>query len=101
VSVYNRGALTLEALRREVVTENFYRIVRAYTSGFGEVSKSVSGRDLDPLFDRSLSLPCRSQRLPTAPRSRATGKTDDERRQCQAASQRPAYVEAAPRRFCR
>jgi aminopeptidase N len=67
VTVYNRGALTLEALRRTVGDDDFYSILRTYaaefrganatTDEFIQLSESVSGRDLDAFFDRWLYEP--------------------------------------------
>ena len=64
VSVYNRGALTLEALRRTVGDEAFREILRewvdryrganATTEDFVRLSESISGRDLDEFFERWL-----------------------------------------------
>lgn len=64
VSVYNRGALTLEALRRKVGDEAFYEILRTYTDryrganatteDFISLSESISNQDLDSFFDRWL-----------------------------------------------
>ena len=73
VSVYNRGALTLEALRRTVGDEVFYEILRewvdryrdnnATTEDFILLSELISGRDLDEFFDRWLY----KKRLPSLP----------------------------------
>jgi aminopeptidase N len=64
VSVYNRGALTLEALRRTVGNEAFYEILHewvdryrganATTEDFVHLSESISGRNLDGFFHRWL-----------------------------------------------
>ncbi len=64
VSVYNRGALTLEALRRTVGDETFNEILRrwvedyrgenATTEDFVRLSESISGRQLDGFFQRWL-----------------------------------------------
>ncbi|MEZ4521821.1 MAG: M1 family aminopeptidase [Thermomicrobiales bacterium] len=63
-SVYIRGALTLHALRSTVGDDTFFEILRDYydeyaggnasTDDFIEVAEDVSGRQLDPLFDRWL-----------------------------------------------
>ncbi|HMA37881.1 MAG TPA: M1 family aminopeptidase, partial [Chloroflexia bacterium] len=60
-SVYNRGALTLHALRRTVGDDTFFRILQTYTAryrygnagtaDFIAVAQEVSGRDLRSLFD--------------------------------------------------
>jgi aminopeptidase N len=66
-SVYTRGAMTLQALRMEVGTATFLRILRRWadehrygnvtTEEFIAHSESVSGRQLDALFDRWLFQP--------------------------------------------
>jgi aminopeptidase N len=58
--VYQRGALTLQALRVEVGDDAFFRILRTYyerfngksvtTDDFVAVAEEVSGSDLDALF---------------------------------------------------
>lgn len=63
-SVYNRGAMTLEALRRNVGDRVFYEIMRTYvsrhrgenvsTGDFKRIAESVSGRNLDGFFRRWL-----------------------------------------------
>ena len=60
-NVYQRGALTLHALRAEVGDETFFRILHRYidrfggktasTSDFIDVASEVAGRNLDSLFD--------------------------------------------------
>ena len=60
-AVYNRGALTLHALRQAVGDEAFFAILREWVARFGggnattadfiALSEEVSGQDLDPLFD--------------------------------------------------
>ena len=64
VTVYNRGAMTLEALRRTVGDEAFFQILRewvvlhrggnATTDDFIQLAESVSGQDLDALSQRWL-----------------------------------------------
>jgi aminopeptidase N len=58
--VYQRGAMTLQALREEVGDETFFRILRTWyrdhrygnatTADFIELSESVSGAELDRFF---------------------------------------------------
>ena len=77
ISVYNRGALTLEALRRTVGDDTFYRILRAHvdrsrgetttTADFIELAESISGQDLDRFFQRWLY----ARGLPPLPPERA------------------------------
>ena len=60
-SIYVRGGLTLEALRRRVDDETFFRILRTYldrykygnasTDDFIAVAEEVSGEDLSAFFD--------------------------------------------------
>lgn len=60
-SVYQRGALTLHAMRLQVGDDTFFEAVRSYamayqhqnvtTADFIEVAEEVSGQDLDALFD--------------------------------------------------
>ena len=60
-SVYLRGALVLHALRMEVGDDVFFNILKtyyetyansnAYTKDFIAIAESVSGQDLDALFD--------------------------------------------------
>jgi aminopeptidase N len=59
-SVYNRGAMTLYALRKAVGDDAFFRILKTWTSekkdrnatteDFVKVAERVSGKDLRPLF---------------------------------------------------
>jgi aminopeptidase N len=60
-SVYNRGALTLHALRLTIGDEDFFRTLRTYaeryrngnasTADFVAVAEETSGKQLDALFD--------------------------------------------------
>jgi len=60
-SVYQRGALTLHALRLEVGDDTFFELLRTYamafrhqnvsTTAFIEVAEEISGQDLDALFE--------------------------------------------------
>lgn len=60
-SVYQRGALTLHALRIQVGDNTFFEVLRSYvtayqhqnvsTPQFIEIAEEVSGQDLDSLFD--------------------------------------------------
>lgn len=64
LTVYNRGALTLEALRRTVGDDAFFGILRTWmdehrggnatTDEFIALAESVSGRNLDAFFQRWL-----------------------------------------------
>jgi aminopeptidase N len=66
-SVYNRGALTLQALRMKIGTKAMLKVLRAWTSTyrFGNagtqqfiaLAEEVSGRDLKALFQRFLFKP--------------------------------------------
>ena len=63
--VYARGAMTLQALRREVGNGPFFKILKAWASSqangtvttreFIDLAESISHRDLDPLFSVWLS----------------------------------------------
>lgn len=65
--VYERGALTLHALRRRVGDEAFFTILRTWTSRFHDgnattadfiaLSEEVSGQDLQAFFDAWLYQP--------------------------------------------
>ena len=73
-SVYNRGALTLHALRMTIGDDAFFASVRKYVDDFGgksvttadfiQVVESISGADLEDFFDSWLygtpmpDLPC-------------------------------------------
>lgn len=60
-AIYNRGALTLHALRQEVGDEAFFAILQAWTARFGggnattedfiALAEETSGQELSPLFD--------------------------------------------------
>ena len=60
-AVYQRGALTLHALRQEVGDDAFFAILQAWprryangnatTADFVDLAEEVSGRELSPLFD--------------------------------------------------
>jgi aminopeptidase N len=60
-SVYQRGALTLHALRLQVGDDNFFELLRSYamayrhqnasTADFIAIAEEVSGQDLDDLFE--------------------------------------------------
>jgi len=64
VSVYVRGAMTLEALREKIGTEAMLRVLRTWvtdhrygnatTGEFIDLSEQVAGRNLKPLFQRWL-----------------------------------------------
>ena len=66
-SVYERGALTLHALRLEVGDVDFFRILKAYaeryaygnatTEDFTRVAEEISGKTLKPLIDAWLFDP--------------------------------------------
>jgi aminopeptidase N len=66
-SVYVRGAMALEALRREIGEPAFLATLRAWAAGhaygngtiaeFIAIAEAQSGTELDPLFDRYLIQP--------------------------------------------
>jgi aminopeptidase N len=73
ISVYDRGALTLHALRLKVGDAVWFEIMRAYydqykygnadTGDFIEVAEDVSGQDLGEFFDAWLA----EERMPAIP----------------------------------
>lgn len=86
VTVYNRGALTLEALRRTIGDEAFFDILREWvaqnqnapvdTADFIALSESLSGQDLDQFFQTWLydwGLPP----LPPEQGARTTGRAGE------------------------
>jgi aminopeptidase N len=66
-TVYDRGALTLEALREQIGDDAFFRVLRTWveehsggsasTADFTALAARVSGQDLTALFDRWLQQP--------------------------------------------
>ena len=66
-AVYSRGAMTLQALRRTVGTATFFEILRTWvvdhsngtgtTDQFKQLAETVSGMQLDALFDEWLFTP--------------------------------------------
>ncbi len=70
--VYQRGGLTLHALRREVGDDTFFEILRTWNERFGggnattadfeALVEELSGKDLGPLFDEWI----RSEELPAS-----------------------------------
>ncbi|MFB9691185.1 M1 family metallopeptidase [Amycolatopsis plumensis] len=68
-AVYERGAMTLQALRTEVGDLAFFRILKGYhqkfqggqttTAGFLEFAEQISGRQLDSLFKTWLVDPAK------------------------------------------
>jgi hypothetical protein len=68
-AVYNRGAMTLHALRREIGDDKFFPLIRAWTDAhrYGNVTtqefialaERVSGKNLKGLFDAWLFQPKR------------------------------------------
>ena len=81
--VYDRGALTLHALRMTVGDDTFFQILQTWTCEYaGEtvttddfiaVAEAVSGRDLRAFFDAWLFTPARPQVAPPHPPPVATG----------------------------
>ena len=85
-SVYVRGAMTVEALRRRVGNEAFYATLRGWaasraygtgtTSEFIALAESTSGQELGELFDRWLfqdGKPAGSERRAAGKRPRSPG----------------------------
>ncbi|MBC6461299.1 M1 family metallopeptidase [Actinomadura sp. HBU206391] len=79
-SVYDRGALALQALRNSVGDAVFFRILRDWVAAkkhgnatvaeFLQLAEKVSGKQLDELFQTWLYTPSRPQARPAAPASR-------------------------------
>jgi len=76
-SSYQRGAMTLHALRLEVGDRDFFRILRRWfqsqrggnvtTAEFFRLAERVSGEQLDELFDVWLYTPAKPAGLPEPP----------------------------------
>jgi len=74
--VYDRGAMTLHALRLEIGDADFFRLVKRWTSryaggnvrtaDFVALAERVSGRQLDAFFDTWLFTPEKPATLPDA-----------------------------------
>jgi Peptidase family M1 domain/Peptidase M1 N-terminal domain len=86
-AVYLRGAMTLQALRREVGTADFFQILQNWagqgrlgtTAGFIALAEQISGQQLDTLFHDWLfttSRPPRPESMPTGS-GEATSVVDD------------------------
>jgi aminopeptidase N len=70
--VYDRGAMTLQALRHRVGDDAFWQILRTWAAGrrggngsseeFRALASQVSGQDLDGFFDAWLSTSARPDR---------------------------------------
>ncbi|MBM7804511.1 hypothetical protein JOD57_000348 [Geodermatophilus bullaregiensis] len=73
-AVYQRGAMTLQALRNQVGDDSFFRVLRAWaasqagqtgtTEEFIALAEGVSGQQLDDLFTAWLFTPGRPAGLP-------------------------------------
>ena len=78
-AVYVRGAMTLQALRREIGRADFFAVLRTWarehrdghgtTEAFTALAERVSGRSLDRLFDAWLFTPGRPPAPAAAPAS--------------------------------
>ena len=83
--VYIRGAMTLQALRMRIGTDDFFRVLRAWarrhqdgngsTPQFIRLSERVSGRSLDRLFDAWLFTASKPRR-PASSRATASLAAD-------------------------
>jgi aminopeptidase N len=68
-TIYDRGGMTLQALREKIGDAKFFQILRTWlaqnkygsieTPGFVALSESISGRDLDHFFDVWLYQPAK------------------------------------------
>jgi hypothetical protein len=84
-AVYNRGAMTLHALRKQVGDKDFLRTLRAWakryaganvsTAEFTALAEKISGKDLDPLFDEWLYT---AQKPAGLPEPKAAGRSAPE-----------------------
>ena len=82
-AVYDRGALTLGALRTEIGDDDFFELLRTWTQAhkygnattaqFIALAEQISGKQLDDLFTTWLFTPGRPE-LPTASQSRLSAK---------------------------
>ncbi len=80
-AVYTRGALTLQALRIEVGDDAFFKILRKWakqqagdtvtTAEFIALAESISGQELDALFDTWLYTATKPDVAPVATAARA------------------------------
>jgi aminopeptidase N len=60
-AIYQRGAMTLHALRKKIGDETFFSLLKTWaernrhatvvTRDFIDLAEEVSGKELDPLFD--------------------------------------------------
>jgi Peptidase family M1 domain/Peptidase M1 N-terminal domain/Immune inhibitor A peptidase M6 len=83
IAVYNRGAMTLHALRLEIGDRDFFRLLRRWiaTHGGGNVTtpqfvalaERTSGEQLDGFFEEWLFTPAKPARLEPAAAARALG----------------------------
>jgi aminopeptidase N len=79
--IYIRGAMTLQALRMRIGTDDFFRVLRAWarlhrdgngsTAQFVRLAQRVSGRSLDRLFDAWLFTASKPRRSSTGRASSA------------------------------
>ena len=86
ISIYNRGAMTLHALRLEVGDQDFFRILKRWiasqagghvtTDEFIALAERVSGQQLDELFDVWLFTPEKPAVLEAAAAMAQSGATD-------------------------
>ncbi len=86
IAIYNRGAMTLHALRLEVGDQDFFRILKRWiasqagghvtTDEFIALAERVSGQQLDELFDVWLFTPEKPAVLDAAAARVQSGATD-------------------------
>jgi hypothetical protein len=84
IAVYNRGAMTLHALRLEVGDDDFFEILRRWTRSqaggnvttdeFIRLAERVSGQDLDAFFRAWLFTPARPEGIEPAAATRAASE---------------------------
>jgi len=86
-AVYDRGAMTLHALRGEIGEADFFRLLRRWTASqsggnvttaeFKALAERVSGEELDAFFREWLHTPAKPSGLDGAARSRTADTTPE------------------------
>ncbi|GAA2723376.1 M1 family metallopeptidase [Cellulomonas aerilata] len=99
-AVYQRGAMTLHALRREIGDEAFFELLRRWprsqrgdtvsTAELVDLATRVSGRDLDAFFRTWLFTPAKPAGLPEPPEPASTPAGDLMAARSPDAARRPA-----------
>lgn len=102
-AVYNRGAMTLHALRVQVGDKDFFRILHAWakryaganvsTAEFTALAERISGQELDPLFDEWLFT---AQKPAGLPEPKAADRSTPDTRQLPPGGRNPEQRPARP-----